>query len=1715
MGSLEDLLFRMNRTPIGAFERSEEPEPAGSGFADYQKRLRNRFPGLDEYSNRVARSSEFQTRIRRVIDGDTIETEEGNTVRLTGIDTPETVHPFKAPEPFGQEATDALKEMLPPGTGVNLTEGFEHDDGRGRLLRFVEAEGGNVNKQMIANGLANLTNFDHPQKEAFLDALEQVIIDQIGAFSYQEQLRVQPSLQDMHDDSLAAGLPPILGEDGQAINPVFAEGFEHHRNQRALGALQPTAAEASDIFNQLRREILGEENELQHQLFTSPEDASAVNELSEILPIKAGLQALLGQEITAPVPRVEQERRFQVQPDGSIVDVGSEVTFGGKSEAGTLAQLAQAALGVGRDLDPETENDVERFITRFGESVANIGDAVSKPDLTIQRLAQALKTDLGETLEFFSKEKSDADIFAQGLKRGDLVDPDLELLERMSPSRQAEPGPVQFKKVELGPGEGTRIPFTDIRLDSTDIAEFAGSIGPQVVLAVIGPGGLPAASIASTRVGKTLVRVGFNAVENLGLEGLDPGPDGEIDALNALAIGAAVGGVFDAGGRLANKAATQFLPQSTIQKMVEANPELAGRMLNTLSDQMEVLSRRSAEIAEQFDRDPTSLFDVQDVLVGLGREPDVLANVRKGNRQFKAEIDDSLRFIEAREVDGFSALPLREGAEPTIVGKVPNETIDQIATKTGIEMDEVISDAVLNAAEAASKKVEPSHRVRVYKENLIRSVGHLIEQQDFAGAWHTLHRGQVAKHLGKNEVRAVKEALIEQVEKINPDKARSLRTLEAQVDTVQGNSIVTFGDILDSPAKSIEIRELLRSNDATNAAKFDPEAGYIRNPFSSTTERFLALDPALKAAVQRGVIADAKPYIAQLTRWHNTVRDNLGRLGRQGLPQALELSRGLDTAREFEEEFQGRVIGRFLKASSSLRPMSRYLIEGGSHHLETIRKWASNIGAQKQWMSDQKQVWDAMLNMKSAQDMERFMRDGSPIGVMLDDMFGGVVGIQGDNFFLKIISASGGSEQIAFTMDDVRKAMGVVQIHKGADRADIIDAWSSVIMEQTTNYARRTYNQIAISKIDDMLEAMKSTHSQSDRQFITHLRTALTETGGTHEALNALRTTMAISRLPMVSISNIPQMGHTAMMFRAKNMARALWRMHAPNWAGNPHKGRLRQMALNDGSGADAVLNEQADLMADFARSIPPDLARAAGRPELANTPLKARLAQKYQVLGRKIVGDVYGLKPMERWLRTVAAETGRIHNSNVLLAVQRLISTPEGANSFRIAWEVAEKIQPESPFFANLFKQAGGLSKARVSSLVADLRMLGQWEGADDVMQLSKLTPENLKIHIDNFFNETSVGRTPGVDRGDMPEFVRRAMERSGKFAAEATQFRVGLQDLPLALNAPGTGRELYRSIMQFRTFNYKHFDTVVRRYVLDNAKRGNYIPLLRAVAVAVPFAQLTGGVTLALKNWISGTEVVGGSWVDLAIETAYGKITDEQFERRLKEMKRFDVLAMRSFDNFQAWGGIGTPGEILELATRGPSSSVGLIAGAGPSSLIAAAHQFLQVPIKAIQGDSDAAANAAITGVERVVGNPFGIGKTVSRFAREQAGVGRNREELRPTALERVFSTDTDEEARVIAQDAQLLRKEAQRSRDRVSDLLDDEIKKDELVKDRVPRAQEQQSAAQREADSRRIKEEYIAAVISGDFEGQSAATAQARAARIKIDFKRLRRQYGGGRQ
>lgn len=86
--------------------------------------------------------------VEEVIDGDTIRVSGVGSVRLVGIDTPETRHPDRGVECFGPEASARTLELLPVGEPVRLTYDDERRDRYDRTLAYVER----VRDDLFVNG---------------------------------------------------------------------------------------------------------------------------------------------------------------------------------------------------------------------------------------------------------------------------------------------------------------------------------------------------------------------------------------------------------------------------------------------------------------------------------------------------------------------------------------------------------------------------------------------------------------------------------------------------------------------------------------------------------------------------------------------------------------------------------------------------------------------------------------------------------------------------------------------------------------------------------------------------------------------------------------------------------------------------------------------------------------------------------------------------------------------------------------------------------------------------------------------------------------------------------------------------------------------------------------------------------------------------------------------------------------------------------------------------------------------------------------------------------------------------------------------------------------------------------------------------------------------------------------------------------------------------
>ncbi|MGC8944459.1 MAG: thermonuclease family protein [Minisyncoccia bacterium] len=122
--------------------------------------------------------------VTRVIDGDTIEIENGKKVRYIGIDAPETVDPRKPVQCFGIEAYKKNKELV-EGKRVRLEKDVSETDKYGRLLRYVYVDKIFVNEYLVREGYAYVSTFppDVKYQDLFLQAQREARENNRGLWS--------------------------------------------------------------------------------------------------------------------------------------------------------------------------------------------------------------------------------------------------------------------------------------------------------------------------------------------------------------------------------------------------------------------------------------------------------------------------------------------------------------------------------------------------------------------------------------------------------------------------------------------------------------------------------------------------------------------------------------------------------------------------------------------------------------------------------------------------------------------------------------------------------------------------------------------------------------------------------------------------------------------------------------------------------------------------------------------------------------------------------------------------------------------------------------------------------------------------------------------------------------------------------------------------------------------------------------------------------------------------------------------------------------------------------------------------------------------------------------------------------------------------------------------------------------------------------------------
>ena len=160
--------------------------------------------------------------VERVMDGDTFElagpVKGTTTVRLIGVDTPETVDPEEDPEPFGKEASTFTEKAI-EGEEVELELGTDAKDDYERLLAYAWADEEMLNEVLLREGYGELLVIEpNDEYEECLAAAEQAAkADGLGLWASDASSSPEPTA----DPSSSS---PEAGDDGPNQETTFDTG---------------------------------------------------------------------------------------------------------------------------------------------------------------------------------------------------------------------------------------------------------------------------------------------------------------------------------------------------------------------------------------------------------------------------------------------------------------------------------------------------------------------------------------------------------------------------------------------------------------------------------------------------------------------------------------------------------------------------------------------------------------------------------------------------------------------------------------------------------------------------------------------------------------------------------------------------------------------------------------------------------------------------------------------------------------------------------------------------------------------------------------------------------------------------------------------------------------------------------------------------------------------------------------------------------------------------------------------------------------------------------------------------------------------------------------------------------------------------------------------------------------------------------------------------
>lgn len=126
--------------------------------------------------------------VKKVYDGDTLLLDNGQKVRLLGVNTPEVEGRYKEAQAGGEEAKRWLQKVL-KNKKVHIERDVEKKDKYGRVLAYVFVEGGlHINLELVKKGFASLNIYPPNLKytDVLLKAQKQAEKKQLGIWGHKD-----------------------------------------------------------------------------------------------------------------------------------------------------------------------------------------------------------------------------------------------------------------------------------------------------------------------------------------------------------------------------------------------------------------------------------------------------------------------------------------------------------------------------------------------------------------------------------------------------------------------------------------------------------------------------------------------------------------------------------------------------------------------------------------------------------------------------------------------------------------------------------------------------------------------------------------------------------------------------------------------------------------------------------------------------------------------------------------------------------------------------------------------------------------------------------------------------------------------------------------------------------------------------------------------------------------------------------------------------------------------------------------------------------------------------------------------------------------------------------------------------------------------------------------------------------------------------------------